>query len=106
MGKNPARDTQCDLFPREQHPDERTAKEFFADMEKKNFKRKFVEKVINEARVRYPNRKPIICLTTGEVFEGVNLAARKYDLANGNLNRHLKGDPQYNHCKGLKFQYI
>ena len=33
-----------DIFPRQMHPDTRTAKEFFADMERRNFVKKAEEK--------------------------------------------------------------
>jgi len=94
------------LFPRGDHPDNRTAKQFFEDMDRKNFKRKFVDKVIGEARIKYPNRKPVICLTTGDVFEGINLAEAHFGIARGNLGKHLKGDDQYRHVKGLRFKFI
>lgn len=98
IGSTPSRDTICDLFPRGEHPDERTAKEFFRDMENKIFKRKYES--------RKPNTVPVICITDGRTYAGVRIAEKAYGIHPGNLGKHLRGERSYGHVKGLRFKYL
>ena len=91
------------IFPRGEHPDTRTNVQFLRDLENKFFKKQYVEKVIKSLK-RYPNRKPIMCLNTGEIYEGINIAERILGISNGNIRRQINGD--YTHVKGLRFKYL
>lgn len=57
----------------------------------------------NKGRITNP-KKPIECITTGEVFESVTEACNKYDITTGWLCAVLKG--RLRHARGLKFRYI
>ena len=65
------------------------------------------EKIIKNGEIQLysKTRKPIICVTTGEVFKGVRDCERKLNLSTGNLSKHLKGDKNYNIINNLKFKY-
>lgn len=55
---------------------------------------------------RTKNAKPVLCITTGEVFASLLDACDKYDIQQPNLSRHLMRQTGYKTCKGLKFCYI
>jgi group I intron endonuclease len=52
------------------------------------------------------NKKPIVCLDTGEIFEHSRQAAKAVRADRGNLMKHLKGVKSYKTIKGYKFQYL
>lgn len=99
------RDT-WDIFPRGQHPDTRTNKEWLMKMGFIKNPRVTNPRYPKDLKKGYPNRKPVICITTGEEFKGINMAEAHYGIAKSNLGKHLKGDDQYRHVKGLQFRYL
>lgn len=50
-----------------------------------------------------PNKRKIINLDTGEIFESVAEAGRKYNVASTNICRVLKGKMKT--CKGCRWMY-
>lgn len=97
-GETPAPDTHNDLFPRGQHPDERSDREFLRDMENKMFKRKYES--------RKPNSIPVMCITDGRTYAGVRIAEKAYRIHPGNLGKHLRGESNYRHVNGLRFKFM
>lgn len=55
---------------------------------------------------RCKNAKPVLCLTTGEVFASQTDACNKYSIQASSLSRHLNGQSHYLSCKGLKFCFV
>ena len=49
------------------------------------------------------NRRPVICIETGEEFAGVCICAEHFNSNSGNLSKHLKG--QRNCFMGLHFKW-
>lgn len=47
-------------------------------------------------------RKKVVCLTTGEIFESVSDACEKYNLGKSNVSKCCQGDENYNHCGKLE----
>ena len=50
-------------------------------------------------------RRKVICITTGEIFEGVNSCERKFNISKGNLSRLLNGEKYRLTIHNLKFAY-
>ncbi len=75
-----------DLFPREQHPDTRTAKEFFRDLENKLF----IKRVEAKAKREYCKGK-VMCIQTGEVFNTAREAEDTLGITRGGVSHQLKG---------------
>jgi superfamily II DNA or RNA helicase len=48
--------------------------------------------------------KPIICRTTGKIYESINAAARDLTIATNSICMHLKG--KYKHVGGHTFSYV
>jgi hypothetical protein len=90
-----------DLFPRGQHPDERSNKQFCIDMGWRKSER---------TGRWYPNKKVnfmrIICLTTGKEYKSIRQAAKELNLDNGAIGKHIAGDINYTHVGGLKFERL
>jgi nucleoid-associated protein YgaU len=94
------RDT-WDIFPRGQHPDTRTNKEFLRDLENKLF----VKRV--EKKARLGNRaRAVICLTTNKQYLSIQEAADEMKVPLTRMFRHLKGYELYQSINGNKFQYL
>lgn len=55
---------------------------------------------------RRSNAKPVLCITTGEVFASQKDACQKYNIATGQMAQHVNGNPRYSICKGLKFCFV
>jgi len=77
------------LFPREQHPDNRTAQEFFRDMAFKQFMKKQKPKV--KRCNFFATSRAVVCITTGETFVSVTSAANAHGINKGQLSKHLNG---------------
>ena len=59
---------------------------------------------IGEKR-RRTNAKPVLCITTGEVFASITDTAKYYNIHAGNLGAHLHGKG-WSHVGGLKFCFV
>jgi hypothetical protein len=97
---------RCPIFPRGEHPDTRTNKEWLIKMGFVKDPRITNKRYPKDIKKGYPNRKRLMCIDTGEIFEGIRLAEAKLGISNSNLGKHLKGDDQYRHVKGLRFKFI
>ena len=47
---------------------------------------------------------PILCIETGEIFESINLASKKFNCSESNIRRVLKG--KQNKCANMHWKYI
>ena len=55
---------------------------------------------------RRSNAKPVLCITTGEVFASQVDVCKKYNIQSSDISRHLNGKPHHLSCKGLKFCFV
>jgi len=95
----PLDNPKTDLFPRCQHPDTRTAKEFFQILRIKQRKR------ILSGNPNWGPARAIICNETGLIYESVSDAARKIGINKGSIAGYLAG--RHKTCKlGLTFKYL
>jgi hypothetical protein len=74
------------LFPREQHPDTRTAKEFFRDLEDKLFIKRYEEKAKREYL-----KGSIMCIQNGRIFNSAREAEEALGITRGGVSHQLKG---------------
>jgi len=89
------------LFPREQHPDNRTAQQFFRDMAFKQFMKS--KKPKQKVRDFFTISKPVVCITTGETFVSVTAAANAHGINKGQLSKHLNG--HFTDMYGMVFKF-
>lgn len=59
---------------------------------------------IGENRRR--NAKPVLCITTGEVFTSVKDAGEYYGIRPNHLSAHLNNHKYCVRCKGMKFCFV
>jgi hypothetical protein len=52
------------------------------------------------------NCKPILCITTGEIFASLQDACEKYTITPSNLSHHLASQSKHSVCKGLQFCFV
>lgn len=78
-----------DLFPRCQHPDERSARQFFNDLGMK-----VIEKRMESGDSRFDMRNfnsgrrvQIVCLQDGQIFKSMGAAERYYRLIPGAIQK-------------------
>lgn len=55
---------------------------------------------------RCKNAKPVLCLTTGEVFTSQTDAAQYYNIQRTNLSKHLNGVGAHHTVGGMKFCFV
>lgn len=55
---------------------------------------------------RRSNAKPVLCITTGEVFASITDVCAKYHTSYSNLHHHLNSYRGQKTCKGLKFCFV
>jgi hypothetical protein len=55
---------------------------------------------------RRKNAKPVLCITTGEVFASQKDAVEQYNITQSNLSKHLLYPEKLKSCKGLKFCFV
>jgi group I intron endonuclease len=71
--------------------------------------RKFSDEVKKLMSEQHPNKRKIICLNSGQIFNSSAEAAKLYKLSSGNLSSHLKGKFKYlinkENNEKLKFSY-
>lgn len=89
-----SRSEENDLFPRNQDPDTRTAKEWLKQFEAKTGTKWYPKNT----------KKPVVCVETGVTYKSLGEAERKLRL--WNLYKHIKGDPRHRTIGGLTFRYI
>lgn len=75
---------------------------FYGRTHSKESKRKISE--ANKGKIKGRPKKPVECITTGEIFMTVTEACNKYNLTTGWLCAVLKG--RLPHARGLEFRYI
>jgi hypothetical protein len=92
-----------DLFPREQHPDTRTAKEFFRDLKIKQIEKGYKKRAKSNLG---PVPKPVICITTQQTFDGLVIASDYFGINRGQLSHHLNNPERYPNCYGMVFKWI
>jgi hypothetical protein len=98
---------KCAIFPRNQHPDTRSDKQYM-EMLNKKLKLKYQpipEKWYPGKPKHYPNRKRVICLNTGVVYDGIRVAEEALGVSTGHIGKHLRKDRFYSHVKKMKFAY-
>jgi len=88
-------DSGNDLFPRNQDPDTRTAKQWLKQFEAKTGTKWYPKK---------NTKKPVICVETGVKYRSLGEAEQKLRI--WNLYKHIKGDPAHKTVKGLTFRYL
>jgi len=98
-------ESRCPIFPRNEHPDTRSNKEFLAII-----KGKVLEKQIKSS-IWYPakrgNRsKPVICLNNKKEYHNIQDASKELKVPMTRLWRHLNGFRLYDSVNGFKFRYL
>jgi len=88
------------LFPREQHPDTRSAQEFFRDMAMKQYLKKLQKKP--KRTNFFTISKPVVCVTTGETFVSVTAAANAHGINKGIVSKHINNNTAIH---GLVFRF-
>jgi len=88
------------IFPREQHPDTRTAQEFFRDMAMKQYLKKLENKP--KRTNFFAISKPVVCITTGETFVSVTAAANAHGINKGIISKHINNNTAIH---GLVFRF-
>jgi len=98
IGDNP-------IFPRGDHPDNRSAKEFFSDLGIN-----LIEKKLRSGDARFDMRSinsgrklMCKCLEDGEIFKSIRMAERFYKLNPGSVSK-LKGTLRFARKKGMWFE--
>ena len=86
------------LFPRNDHPDDRTEKQFLEIIngKKERIAKRgytFIKKStsIEPPKLPYSNRKRVLCIETGQEYRGVGVCARSLDINKRNLSAHMNG---------------
>ena len=94
-----------DLFPRDQHPDNRTGAEFIADLVKRVHRQEI------KPQMWYPMKKsisrvgkPIMCVNTGTHYSSILQACKDLKLDNTRMVKHLRGDLRYKYVNGYRFK--
>jgi hypothetical protein len=77
---------KCAVFPRCQHPDTRSNKDFLRELEN----RLFIKRIEDKAKRAYRDSK-VMCIQTGEVFESAADADNKLGLTRGATSNVLRG---------------
>ena len=101
------RQKDTDLFPRGQHPDKRTAKEWFADMGINVIEKK----LLSGDAVWYPksfsrgSKSPVRCLNDGKEFISMAQAERFYGLPASAIGK-IHGKIRSIKRRGLKFEVL
>lgn len=99
-----------DLFPRCQHPDNRTIREAVTAIRMKLGMKpiKYNDKWYPRESTRpyRSNMKPVLCLDTGVVYASYREACEQLDLRIDSMSKHLKGYSSQTSVKGLRFRLI
>jgi hypothetical protein len=89
------RNEKCEpLFPRGEHPDQRSDREFLRAIEKK---------VYITGR-RPPNSIVLMCLNNGKEYSSIKAVKEDLGISTVNIQKHLRG--YYSHIQGYKFKRL
>lgn len=89
------------IFPRGEHPDTRSNKEWLILMGFEKSRRSTAKWFHKEKRT---NRRPVLCINTGERYDGITIAEKDLGLHKGDISAHIRGERDS--VRGYRFKFI